>query len=432
MKKRESAWNSLAGPLGAWLPVVGGLCVLFLCPLLRDYNVAPNPLRFAEFQFATGIIAITFAGAAFVRFRGTQERLPLVLAIGFATIGVTLAIAGLAYSSLTHSPAAPSLRDPVLWVAGSTLLAILFASALLIEKGYASSRHPGRDIAISFALIVLATFALSFIHWQLPIHLVVQPGHFFPRPGNLIPAVLFLVAAILCHRRLKLVSGPFDISLCLAAAMNFWCSLAAAQSDRTIDAPFVVAGALQFGSYAFLLFGALVDNIRLFRDIQRLAASDPVTGLLNYRSLVQSLETEMQRTDRNGRPFALLLFDLDGLKQLNDEFGHHEGTRAICRVADVLRSQSRSIDSAARHGGDEFALLLPETTEQGAREVLTRICLHVASDSLLPPISLSAGLSLYPTDAGSLEMLMDAADRSLYSMKQLHNAPARLSKRFAV
>jgi len=93
-------------------------------------------------------------------------------------------------------------------------------------------------------------------------------------------------------------------------------------------------------------------------QLRYLAASDPLTGLANYRRLTEVLDAEIRRSDRSGRPFAVLLFDLDGLKQINDRWGHLAGNRALCRLADSLRLHCRSIDTAARYGGDEFALVL--------------------------------------------------------------------------
>ena len=97
--------------------------------------------------------------------------------------------------------------------------------------------------------------------------------------------------------------------------------------------------------------------------------SDPLTGLANYSRLVDALGAEIQRSRRTGRSFSVLLFDLDGLKKVNDNHGHLVGSAAICRVADVLRANSRAIDTPARYGGDEFALVLPETEVNAARVV---------------------------------------------------------------
>jgi diguanylate cyclase (GGDEF)-like protein len=413
-------WNFLLGSPGAWLPILGGAGVLILSALLRRFPNSPDPLLFGQLQFTSGIVAITFAGAAFVRFRGTRDRPPLILAAGFVIVGVTLASSSLSLPTLSSFDETASLRDPMTWVVGRTLLAILLVSAPLVQKRHAWSRSPGRDIAVALALVVVVSTLLSIMHRHLPSNLVVQPGHFFPRPGNLVPAAFFLLAALCYHRRLKNASAPYDLSLYFAATMNFWCSVAAAQSDRRLDATFALAAVLQFSSYIVILGGAFLDNIHLFRDIQRLAVTDPVTGLSNYRHFIDALEVEIQRTGRSGRPFALLIFDLDALKKINDQFGHQVGTHALCRTADVLRVHSRAIDTAARHGGDEFALVLPETMDQGAQEVLSRICDRVGNDGKQPAISLSAGFAICPRDGNTAETLMDAADRALYRMKEQH------------
>src|SRR6266851_10191162 len=107
--------------------------------------------------------------------------------------------------------------------------------------------------------------------------------------------------------------------------------------------------------------------------LRQQAARDPLTGLANYRHLAEVLDMEIKRSERTGREFALLLFDLDGLKQINDRYGHQTGSHALCRVADVL-SFCRDIDTAARYGGDEFAVVLPETGVEAANQVAQRIC----------------------------------------------------------
>lgn len=432
MKGRDQAWYFLLGSPGALLPIIAGIGVLILSDFLSDLPNNANPVLFGQLQFTSGILAITFAGTAFVRFRGTLDRLPLILAADFVIIGVILVSSSLGLATLSPSDETASLRDPMTWVIGRTLLAILLVSALLVRKRYASSRNPGRDIAAALFLVFLISIFIIFMHLYLPLNLVVQAGRFFPRPGNLVPAAFFLVAALFYHRRLRNASTPFDLSLYFAATINFWCSLAAAQSDRRLDAAFALAAVLQFSGYAVLLGGTLLDNVHLFQAIHRLSLTDPVTGLANYRRLIDSLELEIQRTGRTGRPFVLLLFDLDGLKKINDEFGHQIGTRALCRVADVLRFHSRVIDTSARHGGDEFALVLPETTDRGAQEVVTRVCDRVANDGQHPTVSLSAGFAVYPRDGNTIETLMNAGDRSLYRMKVQHKSDPAISKQAAL
>jgi diguanylate cyclase (GGDEF)-like protein/PAS domain S-box-containing protein len=172
--------------------------------------------------------------------------------------------------------------------------------------------------------------------------------------------------------------------------------------------------------------GALANLVSAFNlterknaeaEVQLLAVTDPLTGLGNYRRLVEALDAEVKRTGRTGRPFAILLLDMDQLKKINDRYGHLIGSQALCRLADVLRIFCRAIDTATRYRGDEFAIILPETTVAGARLVASRIRSRLATDSLQPPLSTSTGVALYPQDGETMEALLRAADRELYAMK---------------
>jgi len=155
------------------------------------------------------------------------------------------------------------------------------------------------------------------------------------------------------------------------------------------------------------------------------AARDPLTGLANYRHLAEVLAMEVKRSERTGREFALLLFDVDGLKQINDRYGHLTGSHALCRVADVL-SFCRDIDTAARYGGDEFAVVLPETNSEAANQVAQRICDSIANDGMGPLLSVSIGVAVYPHDGERIEALLRKADVAMYAMKakkrELRNA----------
>jgi two-component system cell cycle response regulator len=145
--------------------------------------------------------------------------------------------------------------------------------------------------------------------------------------------------------------------------------------------------------------------------------TDPLTGLSNYRTLINVMETEIQRSRRTGRQFAIVLLDLDGLKAINDQHGHLVGSRAICRLANVLRVQSRAMDTAARYGGDEFAVVLTEAGEEAATSVSRRICERLATDGEVPQVTVSVGAAVFPQDGETIDALFNAADRALYGMK---------------
>lgn len=156
---------------------------------------------------------------------------------------------------------------------------------------------------------------------------------------------------------------------------------------------------------------------KLEDHLRQQAAKDSLTGLANYRHLVDTVDAEIKRSDRTAREFALLFLDLDGLKRINDSFGHVVGSQALCRLADVLSICSRNLDTPARFGGDEFALVLPETGIAEANLVAGRICDSLANDGREPELSVSIGVALYPRDGKKVESLLAAADRALYAAK---------------
>jgi diguanylate cyclase (GGDEF)-like protein/PAS domain S-box-containing protein len=165
----------------------------------------------------------------------------------------------------------------------------------------------------------------------------------------------------------------------------------------------------------------IVENItqqrKLEDHLRQQAAKDALTGLANYRRLVETVDSEIKRSERTAREFALLFLDLDGLKQINDRFGHLVGSQALCRLADVLCLCSRKVDTPARFGGDEFALVLPETGEVPANLVARRICDSLANDGRVPKLSVSIGVAIYPHKGENVDSLLGAADAALYAMK---------------
>ncbi len=167
------------------------------------------------------------------------------------------------------------------------------------------------------------------------------------------------------------------------------------------------------------LAAVVMERRRAEEQLRQLAVTEPVTGLANYRRFVEALNAEINRSGRTGAAFALLVFDLDGLKRINDTFGHLVGTRALCRLALILRESCRAVDTASRLGGDEFAVLLFETGGAEADRIARRVRERLADDGEKPPLSVSVGFAVYPRDGQSAETLLTAADRALYDMKAL-------------
>lgn len=160
---------------------------------------------------------------------------------------------------------------------------------------------------------------------------------------------------------------------------------------------------------------------RLHEQLRTLAATDPLTGLMNRRAFVDQIEAEINRSRRTDRPFAVALLDLDGFKAINDAHGHAAGDVALIRVAEVLRRGARTYDRVARFGGDEFVLFLPATTAAQAHEVLERvrsIALPLGETPEGTHLTVSWGIASWPSDGDSPEVLMGMADARLYAMKK--------------
>lgn len=152
-------------------------------------------------------------------------------------------------------------------------------------------------------------------------------------------------------------------------------------------------------------------------QLRELATTDPLTGLANYRRLLDVLRFEIARSNRTERPFAVLFVDMDGLKAINDRHGHLAGSRALCRLAETLKASCRAMDTPTRFGGDEFAVVLPETGEDEGHAVLERIAARLVSVPGEPRVSISGGVAVFPRDGSSPTQLLRSADKVLYEAK---------------
>jgi len=393
------------------------LFVVLAASWLRHIALQPDAILQGYLQVISALLAFVFAVITLVRFQGTQDRISLILGAGFLLSGAVLTATSVLFFQFFPDSSLRLLWAPVAWWLGRMVLALLLLVALLVERFLPRSRHPRREIATALLTVMVLTYVLAAALRGLPPEVSRHPGAFFPNPEQLVPGAVFLVSLIWYRRRLSVEDTSFDRTIYAATWLNVAAQLSAAQSARLLDAPFVFAQALMVLGYIVALGGALLDNARLFEQVHHLAVSDPLTGLANYRRLLDVLENETERTDRTGRPFSVLLLDLDGLKKINDNFGHLFGSRAICRLADVLRIHCRAVDTAARYGGDEFALVLPESTEDDAHRVANRIREVLANDTEQPPLSASIGISTYRGDGERIEKLLSEADQDLYAEK---------------
>ena len=361
-----------------------------------------------------------------VRFRGTHDRMSLILAFGFVVAG--LIEAGTSMTFYRGMLVTPSVSDQISlgWLAGRTLLGMVLLAALVVERRIPVSRDPGKEIAGVTLIVGAVAYLTSVFYFMLPRAPKIQPGAIIPRAWDILPAAIYIVATVAFGWRLRRVSTSLDRALFVGAALNVICHVTISQSQRVLDAPYTLAHVLMVTSYAVVLGGTLLDNAQLFDQVSRMAASDSLTGLANHRRLLEAMENEIQRSRRTRRSFAVLLFDLDELKKINDRFGHLTGSRAIKRLGVVLKNNSRAIDIPARYGGDEFALVLPETGEREAEQTALRICERLAQDIEEPAITVSVGQAVYPQDGTSIEQLLGAADLALYRMKRRGAGKLRL------
>jgi diguanylate cyclase (GGDEF)-like protein len=167
-----------------------------------------------------------------------------------------------------------------------------------------------------------------------------------------------------------------------------------------------------------------LDNALLLKRAEALSVTDDLTHLYNSRYLNQVLRRETKRASRSGRPLSLLFIDLDGFKAINDTHGHLFGSRALVEAAAVIRGSARETDVVARFGGDEFALVLPDTGGDGAFAVGERIRVRIAGhkflavDGLDIRLTASVGVATLPDVAASADELVQAADKAMYQVKE--------------
>jgi diguanylate cyclase (GGDEF)-like protein len=163
-----------------------------------------------------------------------------------------------------------------------------------------------------------------------------------------------------------------------------------------------------------------VNHASLFAQIQQQALTDALTGCYNRRSFEMQLDREMKVSKRQHQPLSLIMLDLDRFKQLNDSVGHDAGDAALRKLADCFKQELRGVDSAARFGGDEFAVILPQAYMEGALIVAERLRASIAEIQIpgFGNLSASIGIATFPSHGTSRTDLVNAADAALYQAKR--------------
>jgi len=162
-----------------------------------------------------------------------------------------------------------------------------------------------------------------------------------------------------------------------------------------------------------------LHNARAYQTAQAQAITDSLTGLKTHRYFMEAMGAEWRRSPRSGRPFSLVMMDLDGFKQVNDRFGHLEGDKVLIAVARILEARSRQSNVVARYGGDEFAILMPEAGVEQAQILAERLCASFSADPYLASrgVTASLGIATFPLHGAAPDEILRVADSGMYLAK---------------
>jgi len=205
-------------------------------------------------------------------------------------------------------------------------------------------------------------------------------------------------------------------------------------ADQEIDVAAMQAGATDYlvksqvnGQLLERSIRYALEHSRLLKKIQELAIHDVLTGLYNRRELYRFLENELTKCQRYGHPLSLLMMDIDHFKDINDRFGHRTGDEILQHIAQVLLSNARACDLLVRYGGDEFIVVMLETSASQALQGAERLRKVVETESVKVKrendiienikVTVSLGVATFPGDANSSDALIEAADQALYQAK---------------
>jgi diguanylate cyclase (GGDEF)-like protein len=327
--------------------------------------------------FGLGLGALALRGVlpAFITFTVANTLLVVALALGLASLRKFVGIAA---------------SDPLSWV----IVATVFAFYLAFPRPEADYRLRAAILSICMA-ILFARGALT-LRQRVPPH--------SRRSFRFTEIVLWLCTAIVSARAVHvLIERSLDVMEPTLAHVSLF---------------------LFIGAFAMALtFGYLwMANEGLQGELAHLAAYDPLTQVLNRGAFLAQFEREVSRSKRERIPFSLAIFDLDRFKRINDAYGHPAGDRALQSVVATMRTGIRKHDVLGRYGGEEFALLMPNTAKAMAHQVAERIRADIElrgfeTGGRKVNLTVSGGLATYPVDGEDWDTLLTAADNALYDAK---------------
>lgn len=306
---------------------------------------------------------------------------------------------------------------------------VVLANAMLVAgimSFYAGFRHfAGLPTRVRTMAVILAMVA-AYVAWFTYV------DNSYPKRAVLVTltdTVLFFACTLLVARTTgNTMAGRFT---CLVFAAIGTVSLVRAGMLATaLDNPSGVLGttftqraylaAMAFSVLAITLGAMMLANERLRAALEFIASHDQLTDAFARTAFIELLTKEVARTRRNGRPIALLMFDLDNFKAINDQYGHVTGDRVIIDFVQRTREMLRNIDSIGRYRGEEFVALLPETSIDEAQSIAERICAGISTgmSTSLPGYTVSIGVASASNGHADVNMLLSKADKALYRAKE--------------
>jgi diguanylate cyclase (GGDEF)-like protein len=297
-----------------------------------------------------------------------------------------------------------------------------------------SSPGPEASAALALGTLVFGGFVLGFHYlnfyrtesnWKIAIETWVMIGfitYVLTQTGRLESPLVNLYLLVVITTALTLGKAATLLQMALIAACYVWLAAPA----ETESVPVYMAGlAAQLAPMLLVAYITTMlssDIRRALIHIKALSETDELTGVLNMRAFTAIADRVSRQSARYNHPYSVVMIDSDSLKVVNDQHGHPMGNKLLQMLVHSVQAQLRETDIVARYGGDEFILLLPETTSVGAEKLANRIRQRVEAAVLATrdkPLvtTVSLGVAAYPEHASDLETVMERADQALYTSK---------------